>query len=459
MSSEFLTAPIDCPTDWQLAKLKDICTKIGSGATPTGGQGAYLEQRNKYALIRSQNVFDREFSELGLAFISDEQADRLKSAKLEKNDILLNITGDGVTFGRACIVPEKTLPACVNQHVSIVRLNPQLAHPGYVLSYLTHPLIKSYIESFNAGGSRRAITKGHIESFVIPIPPMSVQCAIAEILSVIDDRINLLLETNLTLEAIAQAMFKSWFVDFDPVHAKQQGQVPEGMDKTTSALFPDSFEESAQGLVPRGWQYSPVGAVVEGIYDGPHATPPEARDGPIFLGIKNLTGTGLNLGEIRHISEIDYAKWTRRVVPQKGDIVFSYEATLGFFAIIPESVRCCLGRRLALIRPLKTNGHGNFWFHQLVAPVFQRLLEKHTIQGATVNRIALKEFPSYLVLDPPITVKSAFQSVAEPLWRMIHINQEKARTLGSIRDTLLPRLISGRLCIGDMEGAFGEAIA
>jgi type I restriction enzyme S subunit len=120
-------------------------------------------------------VYDRRFSSEGLAFISDEQASKLMGVELRENDILLNITGDGVTFGRACLVDKHILPACVNQHVSIIRVDPKRACPDFVLTFLTHPSIKEYIESFNAGGSRRAITKGHIEAFVIPLPPIEVQ--------------------------------------------------------------------------------------------------------------------------------------------------------------------------------------------------------------------------------------------------------------------------------------------
>jgi type I restriction enzyme S subunit len=163
------------------------------------------------------------------------------------------------------------------------------------------------------------------------------------------------------------------------------------------------------------------------------------------LGIKNLTGTGLELGEVRHIHEDQWSQWTRRVEPRHGDIVFSYEATLGFFALIPPATRCCLGRRLALIRPCATSGYGHFWFHQFVAAPFQRLLAKHTIQGATVNRIALKHFPSYQVLNPPDATKRAFEAIVEPLWSKIHDNQAHCHALISIRDTLLPRLISGQL--------------
>jgi type I restriction enzyme S subunit len=104
---------------------------------------------------------------------------------------------------------------------------------------------------------------------------------------------------------------------------------------------------------------------------------------------------------------------------------------------------------LALIRPFATNGCGHFWFHQFVAPPFQRLLTKHTIQGATVNRIALKHFPSYTVLNPPDAIKFAFEVLVEPIWTKIHENQAHLRSLVAIRDTLLPRLISGQLRLQD----------
>ncbi len=303
------------------------------------------------------------------------------------------------------------------------------------------------------------LNTGILSAVPIYLPPLKAQLEIAETLGALDDRITLLRETNATLEAIAQALFKSWFVDFDPVRAKAEGRQPEGMNDATAALFPDSFEESELGLVPKGWSFRPIGELVEGIYDGPHATPAESAEGPVFLGIKNLTGTGLNLSDIRHISENDWEQWTRRVEPRDGDIVFSYEATLGFFALIPPSVRCCLGRRLALVRPNSENGAGLFWFHQFIAAPFQRLLDKHTIHGATVNRIALKAFPSYSVLNPPESLKEAFVESVAPLWAAIHENQAQAQTLTQLRDTLLPRLISGQLRLREAHQAVEKALA
>lgn len=319
--------------------------------------------------------------------------------------------------------------------------------------------MQSQLAARATGTTVLGIKQSELRKIEIPLPPIDLQRSSAALLATLDDRIALLRETNATLETIAQALFRSWFVDFDPVRAKSQGLAPAGMDEATAALFPEGFEEAAQGLVPKGWRFTPVGDVVQGIYDGPHATPPEAEEGPVFLGIKNLTGTGLDFGEVRHIAESDFGQWTRRVLPAAGDIVFSYEATLGFFALVPPGLRCCLGRRLALIRPRPNAADGHFFFHQFIAAPFQRLLERHTIQGATVNRIALKHFPTYPVMDPPPEVKAAFDATVAPIWARIHATQAQAQSLTRIRDTLLPRLISGQIRLPEATPEAGLALA
>ena len=349
-------------------------------------------------------------------------------------------------------------PAGMKVQKALHRIRPKDKLDNYYLFYWFQLSAKAgLLEPHFTGTTIKHLTGKAIAALEVPSPPIHVQRAMVDVLKQLDDRISLLRETNTTLEAIAQALFKSWFVDFDPVHAKMQGRAPEGMMDATAALFPDSFEESALGPVPEGWPMTAISEVVEGVYDGPHATPPEAVEGAIFLGIKNLTGTALDLSDVRHIAENDWAKWTKRVTPQVGDMVFSYEATLGFFALIPPNVRCCLGRRLALIRPKSENGAPHFWFHQFIAQPFQRLLTKPTIQGATVNRIALKEFPSYEVLDPPLALQLAFERVAQPLWARIHQNSAQIQALASTRDSLLPRLISGQLHLPEAQAIVESA--
>jgi type I restriction enzyme S subunit len=416
----------------------DICTKVFSGGTPSSTRSDYYDGgaipwlRTKE--VNYSKIYATEQCITSLGFENS-------SVKLvPMNSVIVAMYGNGDTAGRVAInkVPLTTNQACCNLVV-----DPGQADYRYVYYYLMGQY-KALVDLKN-GGAQQNLNGQLIKAFPVSLPSVAVQSGIASFLEALDDRITLLRETNATLEAIAQALFKSWFVDFDPVRAKMAGLAPEGMGEATAALFPDALEETAHGLIPKGWAHQPIADMVEGVYDGPHATPPEAESGGVFLGIKNLTGTALDLAEIRFIGEAEWAKWTKRVEPRAGDIVFSYEATLGFFALIPPDLRCCLGRRLALIRPKEEDGAGHFWFHQFVAPPFQALLAKHTIQGATVNRIALKEFPSYSVLVPPLLLRTAFADVASGMWAKIQSNQAQAQTLAALRDTLLPRLISGQL--------------
>jgi type I restriction enzyme S subunit len=432
------------PDGWIYSPLESCCQKnsITYGVVQPG---AALSEGKP--IIRVNNFRDTHIDVSEVMYIAPEIEAKYGRTRLQGGEVLLTVVG---SVGQVAVVPKCFAGFNVARAVAVIHPLQQVA-PEWIALCLRSPLSQHLLGSRANTTVQTTINLKDLRALPIPLPPERERQTIAEFVGSLDDRITLLRETNATLEAIAQALFKSWFVDFDPVRAKQEGRAPEGMSEATAALFPDGFEESELGLVPRGWRTTSVSAVVEGLFDGPHATPPEANCGPVFLGIKNLTGSALDMTEVRHISEGDFDQWTRRVKPQAGDIVFSYEATLGYFALIPPGLRCCLGRRLALIRPTDRDGHGHFWFHQFVAQPFQQMLEKHTIHGATVNRIALKEFPRYLVLDPPVGIKAAFDEIAGSLWLSIHTNQRQAQTLATLRDTLLPRLISGQLRLPEAE--------
>ena len=171
-----------------LTKLEDITTKIGSGATPKGGEGSY--QSSGISLIRSQNIYDYGMIEKGLAFISEEQARKLDNVTVEKNDILFNITG--ASIARCCIVEDKYLPARVNQHVSIIRTN-EKALPKYVHAILVSPEFKDkLLEIGNGATSRQAITKLQLEEFKIPVPTIEEQKKIVTEIEKIETKIAVL---------------------------------------------------------------------------------------------------------------------------------------------------------------------------------------------------------------------------------------------------------------------------
>jgi len=195
-------------------KLKDVCSKIGSGATPRGGKEAY--KGGETTLIRSQNVYNEGFHRDGLVNISDQQAAELKNVELRSGDVLLNITGDSVA--RCCQVEDAVLPARVNQHVAIIRPRMNELDARFLRYVLISPALQSHLLSLaSAGATRNAITKAMIENLHVPIPPLPEQKRIAHILGTLDDKIELNRRMNATLEGMAQALFKSWFIDFDPV--------------------------------------------------------------------------------------------------------------------------------------------------------------------------------------------------------------------------------------------------
>jgi type I restriction enzyme S subunit len=174
-----------------------------------------------------------------------------------------------------------------------------------------------------------------------------------------------------------------------------------------------------------------------GIYDGPHATPKEAFEGPIFLGIKNITEDGrLDFSEIRHVSEEDFPRWTRRVTPQPGDIIFTYEATLHRYAIIPEGFRGCLGRRVALIRPVPKKVDNRYLLYYFLSHNWRKVVEGYVITGATVDRIPLEKFPDFPATLPDLSIQhrvvsilSAYDDLIENNLRRMSLLEESARLL------------------------------
>jgi type I restriction enzyme, S subunit len=172
------------------------------------------------------------------------------------------------------------------------------------------------------------------------------------------------------------------------------------------------------------------------VFDGPHATPKTVESGPIFLGIGSLAGGRINLGDTRHVTEEDFKKWTRRVLPMAGDIVFSYETRIGEAAMIPAGLRCCLGRRMGLVRCNKESLDPHFFLHTYLSPPFQEFLRGRTISGATVDRIALKEFPSFPIRLPPIELQRKIGTIFAALDEKIELNRRMNETLATVARTI-----------------------
>lgn len=169
--------PVVNDKGWELDSLENLTKKIGSGSTPKGGDSSYKDEG--ISLIRSLNIYDGKFSYKDLAFIDDEQADKLKNVIIEKNDVLLNITGASVA--RCCLVPDEVLPARVNQHVCILRVNHKISAKFLANLLITQPMKNHLLFLAGNGATREALTKLQLQSLQVPIPPLSLQTQFAHI--------------------------------------------------------------------------------------------------------------------------------------------------------------------------------------------------------------------------------------------------------------------------------------
>ncbi|WP_066291856.1 restriction endonuclease subunit S [Arthrobacter sp. B6] len=168
------------------------------------------------------------------------------------------------------------------------------------------------------------------------------------------------------------------------------------------------------------------------LFDGPHATPTRIESGPYFLNIASLSGGRLELDQSDHVSEADFEKWTKRVEPTEGDLLFSYETRLGEAALMPAGVRACLGRRMALIRPNRSVVNPKFLLYYYLSPGFQRTIEQHTIHGATVNRISLSTMGAWPVALPSLGEQQAIAEVLGALDDKIAANTKLAATASEL---------------------------
>lgn len=403
--------------------LRDLSLRITKGTTPTKEQG-FTEKGINY--IKSECITsDGNIDSSKFTYIGVETHQKLARSKLIEGNVLFSMAG--IYLGKSAVVLSKHLPANTNQAVGIITLDPEKADPYFIHYAIQSPAVRSWVMRSAAQSAQPNFNLQEIGDLKIPALALQTQKEIAGVLRSLDDRIAILRETNVTLEAIAQALFKSWFVDFDPVHANAGTQAPS-LPPEIQALFPATFTDSPQGPIPEGWTIGKVEDLLELAYGKAlKATDRIVGEVPVY-GSGGITGT--------HNQAL--VNGSSIIVGRKGTVGSLYWEDRSFFPI-------------DTVFYVKTNKPLSYCFYLLQTLGLQDMNTDGAVPG--LNRNNVYRLP---VVIPSNAVFNAFDETAAAIREKIFTNNQQTQTLATLRDTLLPRLISGQLRLPEAEAALAE---
>ena len=420
-----------------------VCGLVTKGTTPTTVGFGFEDKGVSFVKIESITA-DGAFVPEKLMRISHAAHEALGRSKLREGDVLFTIAG---TIGRTAIVSGGLLPANTNQAVAIARPNTSRVLPRFLRYVFSNPGFAASATSRTVQSVQANFSLAELKGSRFQLPAIDVQKAIVGMLGALDDRIALLRETNATLEAIAQALFKSWFVNFDPVRAKQQGLTPAGMDEATAALFPDSFEESALGSVPKGWKVRALDEIATYLNGLALQKFPPSDDS--WLPV-------IKIAQLRKGDTVGADRAGRNLKPeyviQNGDVLFSWSGSL--------EVEVWCGGEGALNQHLFKVTSKSFpkWFYlRWTRHHLSHFRQIAASKATTMGHIQRAHLSDAKVLVPTDALLGAMDDCFGPLLACSVENEQQAQTLAALRDTLLPRLISGQLRLPEAEALAAEA--
>jgi type I restriction enzyme S subunit len=357
---------------------------------------------------------------------------------LKPGDLLVTMTDlskAADSLGYAGVVPKtKGITWLHNQRVGLISIKPGAAVSLNFLHYLMRsPDYRNWVISTATGSTVKHTSPSRICEFDFLLPPIDHQKWIAETLGELDDCITLLRETNSTLEAIVQALFKSWFVDFDPVRAKSEGKLPESMDEATAVLFPDAFDETELGMVPRGWEVKAIGEIL----NRPRVTKRYTKDQVQKIGNSPVYEQGASILLGFHNDEPSC-----NATPEMPLFIFGDHTCVTKLSCEPFDVS-------QNVIVLEGSVRNSIWTYFAIKG--KQKFEEY--RRHWMELIAKK------VVVPPSALCDFYSDVATPHQLKIDANLRKIQTLTNMRDTLLPRLISGQLRIVDAEAEIKKVSA
>lgn len=369
-------------------------------------------------------------------------------------------------MGKTAIIPKSHYPYTVlNPQITLYRVAPSgRLEKRFLKYYFDSADFQELLVRISSTSTISTLSIREQKQLTIPVPDLATQKGIVGILGVFDDRITLLRETNATLEAIAQALFKSWFVDFDPVRAKMEGRMPEGMDEATAALFPDSFEETELGEVPTGWCTNFIAPWLSVLETGrrPKGGVSGISDGVPSIGAESIVKIGqFDFSKLKFVSTEFFAAMKSGRLTSRDVLLYKDGGKPGVFLPrvsmfgdgFPFDV-CGINEHVFRIRLKEPFGQAFLYFWLWSDSVMHEL--KHRGGKAAIPGINQADVKELRLSVPPAAVLRRFEEICDPIIGQILNNAKRIRSLASLRDELLPRLISGKILIPEnlapMEG-------
>jgi type I restriction enzyme, S subunit len=428
------------PEDWIWMRLDEVCSGIFDcpHSTPSLTSEGPL-------VARSQDILSGTFRVEDAARVTEETyRERIIRAEPTYGDLLYS--REGTYFGIAAEVPTKTR-VCLGQRMVLLRSEPMRMDFQFLRYWLNSPVLAAHIHGHRDGTVAERLNLPTIRGLPIPVPPIAQQRAVAQILSSFDEKIELNRRMNETLEATGRTIFKSWFVDFDPVHAKAGARQPFGMDAETAVLFPDSFQDSSLGKIPRGWKIGKLAESCSTQY-GYTASATEKPIGPKLLRVTDINKTNWiewDSVPFCHISDVAKSKYALAV----GDIVVARMADPGKSAIIEEPVNAVFASYLVRLKT-PSLAHAYYTFGFLKSQSYEEYAQG-TMSGSVQANMNAKVIVDVDLTIPQDSIIHAYYKTVLPLRKKIATNLTESSTLAGIVDVLLPKLISGEIQTTDTQ--------
>jgi type I restriction enzyme S subunit len=403
--------------------------------------------------LRSLNVRPFRIDTSDLMFIGEAFNARIAKSALKPGDVVVVRTG---TPGVAAVIPE-SLPRANCADLVVIHPGPNL-DPRFLVYYI-NGVAQSHIGTRVVGAVQQHYNIGSAKQMLVVLPSLREQQAISGLLGALDDKIAANLQTNQTLEEMASILFRSWFVDFDPVFAKASGIAPIGMDAETAALFPTSLEDSELGARPRGWRTVTLADVATTTVGKSYTS---AELSPSEIGLVSLKSIRRGGGYRADGLKAFVGKFKEEQAVEPGEIVIActdvtqQAAVIGRAALVehdPRFKRLVASMDLVIIRPIL--GTSREFLYQLLRT--QDYIEwiLGWVNGTTVLHLKRDGLRRYSFTLPGSELLDAFRDRAAPMHELAQSNSSESQVLADLRDTLLPQLLSGKIRLQDAERAVG----